>query len=368
MASSQFTILNDLPKFKGNKRPGESHFQPGINVKTFFRTLDNYFRQQAISHDNDQKKLQVLYALIDKEQGNAIDLVTCYAGKDVRYEDVKAEFLFMYPNFTASEYRHAARTVLESNIANTSTFCGMTKLETQTQALVESYLANPAMTKIGLIPESEVMTIITPHDDEAPQPGPYTITVPELLQNFSMHLIMSNQLPNQTYDKIANITPNVSSTRFMSLAVQAAEKQTLEESYRRKNNSYKKVADANQVIFQVQQSEKREQTVNRTQKGAIQKECFRCGDLKHLSKQCRVETYCSFCKLKSHNLKACRKRKAQGKYCSWCKRENSHDTKDCYSAKKITTNVMEESQYEDPDRKYEDTGIQTRNEPNAEYE
>lgn len=360
MAASQITVLNDLPKFKGDQKPGDTNFQPGINVKTFFRTLDNHFKQQSI--DNDQTKLQVLYALIDKEQGNAIDLVTCYAGKDAQYEDVKSEFMLMYPNFTASEFSYAARTALNNNINDPSIFCGMTKIQTQTQALVESYLSHPEMTKVGLLPECEIETVIL-YPGGGGESGPYTISIQQLLQNFSMHLFTATQLPNSTYDKLAGITPNVSSTRFMSLTVRAAQKQELDESYKCKK---KPVIDKNQVIFQVQ---KREQQTYSKQRGDNKKACFRCGNTNHISKDCRVETYCSFCKIKGHTLKVCRKKKSQGKFCATCKKANSHDTKDCYSNQRLqVANVIEESTFEEPDGEYEDNSIPAREKQISEQE
>jgi hypothetical protein len=111
MEVNQLTVLNDLPKFSGNPRRGEKQGDGGLDVKVFFRTLENYFNRKNIT--SDSKKIMVMYALIDQHKGDARDLISCYSGKKVTFKEVENEFLSMYPNFSTTEFRHAARTILE---------------------------------------------------------------------------------------------------------------------------------------------------------------------------------------------------------------------------------------------------------------
>ena len=112
---SKITVLPDLPFFRGNAREGEKDFTDGgINVRTFFRTLDNYFAQQKIT--DDAAKVRVVFAQVDKTRGNAIHLVTCYAGRDITYEALQRQFLQCYPNFNKTEVTHASKEVLKNKL------------------------------------------------------------------------------------------------------------------------------------------------------------------------------------------------------------------------------------------------------------
>ena len=96
------------------------------------------------------------------------------AGRQVTYEEVQQEFLSMYPSFTTSEFRHAAKSAITINVKAPSYFAGMTKLETQTRALVDSYLDTAPMRQAGIEPEVE----LNGTQDK--------LVVTDLLQNFAM--------------------------------------------------------------------------------------------------------------------------------------------------------------------------------------
>lgn len=369
--ATQLTVLNDLPRFKGNARSGDKPSPPGINVKTFLRTLENYFTQHNITEN--AKKIQLLFALIDKENGDAIDLVTCYAGKEVDYEDICHDFILMYPNFTTSEFRHAARAVLNSKIEYPTLFCGMTRMENQSRAVVEAYLNGNENNRVGVSPST------TLNDDDDENDGHLALI--DVLQNFLMHLITSTQLQSNVYDKIAPITAADASTRFMSRAVEAAERQKMSDGNRyprkRDNNS-------NDVIWEVrEQAERQNERKPRykpTERSAKPRPyntknrdtcCLKCGESTHISRECKAtKLYCSFCKIKGHVVKICQKRLAQaaGKHCKNCRISNSHNTEECYALKKgrerydvsnnnnkvrmISTQETEEIHFENPETEY----------------
>lgn len=217
----QNIVLNDLPKFSGNPRLHDVNFVQGINVETFIRTLDNYFIQHQIT--DDVRKLQILFAQIDKEKGDANDLVTCYTGKLIPYIDFTNEFIHMYTiftsNFTSSEFKCATRTKR--------------------------------------------------NEDEATTP-----------------------------------------------------QRTSHEPTRA---------------------------------------CLKCEQENQIERGCRVDTYCSFCKIRGHTIMLCRKKKSQGKYCRNCNRENSRDTNECYVNQKSIdhpqtkrANRINEVCVDDPDREYKE--------------
>jgi hypothetical protein len=413
MAVNHLTVLNGLPKFSGNPKKGEMRDQGGINVKTFFRSLENYFNREGVT--SNSKKLEIMYALIDTEKGDAIDLMACYSGKKVSFKEVETEFLSMYPNFTTTEFRHAARTILDAKVTEPSIFSGMTKLETQSLAVVEAYVNNSTMAEAGIQIETHVGT--TPEDENP-------ILVAELLQNFMMHLIMATQLPKKTYDTVARVTPRTTSTKFMSIAVKEAEKyKLLEGEADRKKSRH----DPHEVIYKIQNQPPNTSgnkpygstgqrpygnngntnqifskntgqrpygntgntdhrpygntgnSVNRpyakygntdhktygNNTGKPQgytRGCFRCGKPNHFAKECREDTYCTLCRIKGHNKEVCRKNnvKSGNKYCSNCNRYNSHTTSECYSTGRKEfrsqdqgVRVMEEKGFENPEIQYE---------------
>ena len=71
-ATHQITVINDLPHFRGNQREGEKDWEESIDVRTFFRTLENHYEQHGIV--DDKKKIRILFSQIDKNKGNAIQL------------------------------------------------------------------------------------------------------------------------------------------------------------------------------------------------------------------------------------------------------------------------------------------------------
>ena len=82
--------------------------------------------------------------------------MTCYAGRDVEYEDVREEFLEMYPALARTEFRYAAKSLLATNVSKPNHFCGMTRLETHARALTEAYLSSSNLEEVGVTQTSEI--------------------------------------------------------------------------------------------------------------------------------------------------------------------------------------------------------------------
>ena len=79
--TSQITDLNDLPSFAGHaRRPGEAKFKSDVDVRTFIRIVENYFLQHGII--SDERKMQIVYSVVYKKKGTALNIVNCYVGKN----------------------------------------------------------------------------------------------------------------------------------------------------------------------------------------------------------------------------------------------------------------------------------------------
>jgi hypothetical protein len=145
MALNQLTVLNEMPRFTGNPKPGEVVFKPDIDARTFMRTVENYYSQNNVT--SDEKKLHILFSLMDKKRGDAIRFLTCYAGRNIPFAKVKEQFLMMYPSFKVDDFPHAAKSLLDTQLTPSTMFCGITTLENTSRAAAEAYLSHQPLTK-----------------------------------------------------------------------------------------------------------------------------------------------------------------------------------------------------------------------------
>ena len=325
-------VLNNLPVFRGNSRPHEvDSFVASVDVKTFFRTLDNHFDQYNIV--DDAQKLRILFQQIDKNSGNAIDLVNLYSGRPVPYNEVRQDFLNMYPNFSRHEFRQAARGIINTNINVPSIFCGMTKLESQSRALIESYLTKESLHNIGIFHDTHLAVA---HDEN----GDVIETIPlaDILQNMVMHMFIATQLSDAVYQKLTDISPNVPSTRFMSKVVTTTEKEKLlKKEYQKERKEG--ASPSNEVLYTIQnvqptkntgsQSNKKHEDTNKynntntyanppTFRG---KRCYICNRTGHYARNCRQKPNCEYCRNSGHDVRMCHKRqKDRVSFCTNCSR------------------------------------------------
>lgn len=303
MASDNLLVLQSLPRFRGNLKPHEKHSPvPYLNVRTFIRALENHFKVHKIE-DNEQR-LRILVAQVDKTSGDAINLVNCYAGRDVTFEQVRDDFLSMYPEFKRTEFTHAASSIMTTKIDYPTLFCGMTRLENLTRSLTEAYLSRENVKKLKI----DEKTKINENDNEV------SITCRDLLQNFAMHLLLATQLEEKVYEKISEIDPKIPSTRFMATAVKFAEKAKIEKADHKIKNKRENNPEQSEVLFNIKKIE-------------APKGCQQCGKNNHNTRDCYANKSCSYCKKTGHTTKICKKRLTDKvAFCDRCQRLNHVST------------------------------------------
>lgn len=350
----QLTVLSDIPKFSGNPKPGETASRPGIDARTFLRTLENYFRQHNIT--SDDRKLQILYAHIEPTRGDAMNFMNCFVGRSVSFERVKRDFLGMYPSFKVTDFRHAATAYLETKVESKNVFVSLTALEIASKASAEAYLRFEPLNKGRFNDESYVHEDEPPaeDEDEEDEPGIGPITLVNLLQNYSMHLMLGHFIHPRIYEKfLASLGPDIPSTSLMAETVKQVERHKLtaapktqvvkeETIWRAQNHPAQSSRPPTPSISKAPpQSNSQDKPSKVT--------CYNCGKDGHVKRDCKS---CTYCKKYGHAAKECRTRIAQakGKYCNFCRLKDSHSTQECRRKQNTgKTNVRMIEETEDSD-------------------
>jgi len=398
MALSQITVLSELPRFSGNPKPGEPHFKMETDARNFMRALENYFANNNIV--SDEKKLTTLFSQIDPKRGDAMNFRNCYAGKVVSFAAVKRNLLNMYPSFKATEFQHAAKALLETDL-KTNMFCGMTSLETLSLAAAEAYLKHTPLTKnnfsettvvkparstIGTQPttatpsstatqstaaQSPAQTVQTPAQTVATSATATVATAAQtamsaesqarpillldVLQNFLMHVVMATQLTNKVYTQVSTNGPELLSTDVMSETVRAVEK------YKLTHPNKKPARSSSDVVWQTsnrpghsgrsnqrtaqpfktktpQKSDSTTQSRLQPTNNRSSKSELKCYNCNGKGHTRKECRTCSYCKTYGHTAKKCSERMAaaKGKYCHECKLSDSHNTNECFKTTKTT--------------------------------
>ena len=351
--TNNLTILNTLPVFAGNPRVGETPFRSDIDARTFLRSLDSYFACNNV--DSDERKAQILFSMVDKKRGDALDFATGYAGKNVPWEAIKTEFLLNYPSSTY-EIRQAAKALIAVTIDEKHPTQGSAKLERISQAVTEAYLSTTSITQGNIDMNTELFNKIagpTVRDDTPPDtadardkektkdkertqvaevPGykKSPVTLADVIHNVLMHVMLAATVSHKVYDKLEKLGPTTSSTRFRAEVVNAAAKVRARQTTRAAEPIDECVW---KTTDEVQQRPYRRPPTGDQQRKPLK--CYNCNQEGHIKRDCSL---CAYCKGQGHKVRDCAKRikEAKGKFCRYCKIHDSHNTTECLKKKAAT--------------------------------
>ena len=274
MSTEHITVLNGLTIFSGNPKPGESTFASDIDARTFLRSLENHFENTNVTDDN--KKIQIMFSLINKTKGDAIRFMSCYTARpNLTFDRLKMMLLRMYPSFKHTEFKPAARALLATNLTPNNMFCGMTILENLSRAAAEAYVNNVQLTKKNfnanttLSPPEAGLSNVSPASLTEPStshPSPpelSPILLTETLQNFAMHLFIATQTHTKVYEKLLREGPEECSTLFMANTIEAFEKFKM-------THAVKKQEKKDEAIWKLEQIPTQNRSQRRLKPGVIE--------------------------------------------------------------------------------------------------
>ena len=389
-SQSSITVLNELPMFTGNPKPGETPFKNELDARTFLRSVETYFHTHNIT-DNDQK-VAILFNRVEKVRGDAIKLVTSFSGKNPEFSEVKDIFLAMYPTSICS-FQDAVKAYFGTTIDPKWAFNSMTGVESISQAVAENYICENYLTH-GEFDEGTIILrpppaipVTAPPPTPPPtsqasgdttskkssdsttsgsttsqEPPPATpprtsrqatssrdppLTLMKILHNFAMQLLLAKETEYKVYKRLSTIGPRTSSTKLMGESVK------IMEQFKTRNSTKKPPPKTNEFIWQASFQPNPRDQPNRTEQRPPTQEplrrgtstpyqqtaqssskiqCYNCKEVGHTRKDCNL---CGYCKARGHNYRECKKRIAEsrGKYCQFCRLKDSHDTKECRKKK-----------------------------------
>ena len=314
--------------------------------------------------------MHILFSLIDKTRGNAINFVTGYVEKPTTWLDFRYEFLLMYST-TRPILRPVAQAYFNLKLQDNNMFVDLTRLEALCRAIAEAHLgiqdefsvesviynkAGPRRAEITIptassegtqteVSASTATTSSTATTTSAatstggataprptitlvdPQPMVSTdINLLDFVQNLLMHISLSAQVHHKVYDRLAKLSPKQSVHRFIAEVNSG-------------NNTYKSQKPMSnpppmEPMWKVSpgtQTKKPGQPQQNTQ-GRAPMVCYNCGREGHTRRECPK---CGYCKQGGHTAKLCQKRIAEskGKWCDHCQMADSHNTDECRKRK-----------------------------------
>ena len=184
-----------LPKFRGNRR-GNEQFQHGIDIKSFFRTLENYFFNNRVTCDEDKK--HILYATIDKDQGDAFKMVQTYMKDELTYEEMETAFKEAYLSISDRGMPEAIKDILV-NVTDTNENFNeeLCDIRNNLETLLETNLDRPCIKELGITKTSTISI----------NNGKPPVQLMDFLLNMGMVMYSAWRTPPRVFDKIRTISP-----------------------------------------------------------------------------------------------------------------------------------------------------------------
>ena len=290
-----------LPKFRGN-RIGNEQFQQGIDVRSFFRTLENYFFNNRVTCDEDKK--HILYATIDKDQGDAFTMVETYMKDELTYEEMEAAFKEAYVSVADRGMPEAIKDLLATINGSYPNFkMELCHVRNNLGTLLETNLNRECIKEQGISKTSLISTTN----------GKPPVQLMDFLLNMGMVMYSAWRTQPRVFDEAKQINSEKQPAELISMLIRTSDEHALRES-RKKNTPKRKTEE---VVYKIRENE----------------QCGKCGRTNHATKDCKANVQCTFCKYKGHTAKECRKRKRQELFCEECG-INGHNEETCWKRNK----------------------------------
>ena len=321
------------------------------------RTVENCFIANGIT--SDERKIQIVYSLIDKKKGTSLSIVGCYVSRKVLFQRFKKEFLGYFLSLKVTEFKHATEALTNIKLSAENMTCDITNMKALSRATVETYLRNQALTKNKFDESSELPVF---EDDENEENDEPPIIILDLLQNFLLHVLMASQLNPKIYEKVQNMGPDTPSTGLISDTVKAQEAYNQKKGNKTKIKSEViwKVDNKRPAVAKIPNPPQAQQFSKNNIKSpeynkpvpkpnyAKNKMCYTCGSESHLKKECNRCQACGnikkdpahpreyeikycICLRTNHRVDTCKlsRRAAPGKYFHYCRAAGSRTYSEC---------------------------------------
>ena len=123
-ANNNSNLIRSRGNLKNHEK-GTVGITPYVNVRIFLKIMRNHFATNNIT--SDEAKLRILHNQIDATVGDAIDLINCYSGENVTFEQVEHNMTKMYPELRKLNFRVRATSISKLKSNDGQLFCSMTK-------------------------------------------------------------------------------------------------------------------------------------------------------------------------------------------------------------------------------------------------
>ena len=296
--------LNDLPKFRGNRRNRDT-FQQNVEVKSYFRNLENYFFNNKIN--SDAEKRHILYATVDKEHGDGAKVFHAYLKDKLSYEEVVKLIKRAYMSNSERGLPDAMNDLLETATeTETGLMEKLVDIRNDVENIIEAYMEDESVKRNGI---SATTTLLTNTGKQ--------IDLTDLLLNMGLKLYVSWKAHPSVYDTCRGVGPEQQPSELITAIINGTGEHNSRKRRKRIDEELKRQED---TVFEIKDRD-------------AGKKCGKCGKTNHSTKDCKSHINCKYCGKPGHVSKECRKRLRDTLHCNRCDR-SGHEEENCYAKTK----------------------------------